>query len=87
MQQQQHPHVAMPHGLTPQQPLHFGLYQGGPTVELLSLTGGKDAAFEGWTVNGGVKRLYDKSVRGFVAGVDGSGAALQLPKTSRQQRE
>ena len=47
------------------------MFQGGPSVELLTAVGKEPAKRHGATVRGGVRREFDKSVRSFVFVIDG----------------
>jgi Protein of unknown function (DUF667) len=66
-------------------PLAFGLYQGGPAVEVFSASGAEP--LKDWLVTGTVKRLYDKAVKGYVLGIDGSNSCIQRPPSAAKPRE
>lgn len=61
-------------------------YQGGPFVEIFSAQG-KDPT-HGWKVGSGIKREYEKDVKGFLYCLEGSTTTtkLQLPKANLVQR-
>jgi Protein of unknown function (DUF667) len=66
-------------------PLAFGLYQGGPAVEIFGASGAEP--LKDWLATGTVKRLYDKAVKGYVLGIDGSSSCIQRPPSATTSRE
>ena len=56
-------------------------FQGGPAVEVFGAGGSNPTS--NWKVSGGVQRVYDKSVKGYVFRCEGGPSAkMQLPRTT-----
>jgi hypothetical protein len=71
-------------------PQHRGIPSDGPISAILLSTVYISHAVQeplaDWLVRGGIKRIYDRTAKGFVVGIDGGTATkMQLPKTSNKQ--